>query len=197
MDELSWERLLESAAFTVPLALALALASWWFARSRSAPSALDAPGLMVYPTSVFVLSVVCLVLCGGLFAGSLIWPDPELEHAWIIPALFSGFVAMSVWAVATCRNGRYVASPEGLRYVTWRGEEQLFRWGDLHRASYNRSMRWFVLEDVSGEKARVSAYMRGLPTFARYLLAHTPERVIAPRDLQLYRQVAMGFPPAL
>ena len=176
--------------------LATALAAWWFSRSRSAPVA-GPPGTMTYPTSVLVLSGLSLLLFGGLLLASLIWPDSDLEHAWIIPALFAGFVAMSGWSVATCINGRYVAAPEGLLYRTWRGRERLFRWRDLYRVSYNRSMRWFVLEDVSGEKARVSAYMRGLPTFARRLLTGTPERAIAPRDREVIQHTAMGFLPGL
>ena len=176
--------------------LATALAAWWFSRSRAAPVA-GPPGTMAYPTSALVLSSFCLLLFGGLLLGSLIWPDPDLEHAWIIPALFAGFVALSAWSVATCKNGRYVAAPDGLHYTTALGRERLFRWRDLYRASYSRSMRWFVLEDVSGEKARVSAYMRGLPFFARLLLASTPERAIEPRDLPIFRRTALGLPPPL
>jgi hypothetical protein len=40
------------------------------------------------------------------------------------------------------------------------------------------TMKWFRLEGQSGDVARISAMLIGLPEFARVLFAHTPPGVI-------------------
>jgi len=68
------------------------------------------------------------------------------------------------------------------------------RWSDLRTVRYAPVMKWFRLETRSGDVARVSAMMMGLPEFARILLAHSPQRGVEPHTLQMLQSTADGHP---
>ena len=48
------------------------------------------------------------------------------------------------------------------------------RWSDLRAVRYAPLVKWFRLETHSGEVARISVMLTGVPDFARTLLARAP-----------------------
>ena len=68
------------------------------------------------------------------------------------------------------------------------------RWSDLRTVRYAPVMKWFRLETRSGDVARVSAMMMGLPEFARIFLAHSPKEAVEPHTLQMLQSTADGHP---
>jgi len=70
----------------------------------------------------------------------------------------------------------------------------LSRWSDLRTVRYAPVMKWFRLETRSGDVARVSAMMMGLPEFARILQAPSPKRGVEPHTLQMLQSTADGHP---
>jgi hypothetical protein len=57
-------------------------------------------------------------------------------------------------------------------------------------------MKWFRLETHDGQVARISAYLTGLPGFARTLLKHIPTGVSDELTLDILAETAAGRPPA-
>ena len=60
---------------------------------------------------------------------------------------------------------------------------------------YAPVMKWFRLENSSGEVARISAMLVGLPEFARLLLRQAPPRAIEDATLPILQATADGDPP--
>jgi hypothetical protein len=58
-------------------------------------------------------------------------------------------------------------------------------------------MKWFRLETQSGDVARISAMLIGLPEFARLLLSHAQPHAIDAETLLILQATADGNPPSV
>jgi hypothetical protein len=58
-------------------------------------------------------------------------------------------------------------------------------------------MKWFRLETASGEVARLSAMLVGLPELAGLLLVHAPPQAIDAETLAILEATAGGHPPSV
>lgn len=63
--------------------------------------------------------------------------------------------------------------------------------------TYAPAMKWFRLETRSGDVARLSVMLMGLPAFAQVLLAHAPAEAIAPETRAILEATAAGDPPSV
>ena len=93
--------------------------------------------------------------------------------------------------------GHHHLSEEGLSYGRLTGRRGYLRWADLRRVKYAPAMKWFRLETQSGDVARISAMLIGLPEFARLLLAHAPPHAIDGETLVILQATADGNPPSV
>lgn len=92
---------------------------------------------------------------------------------------------------------RHEVSEEGLAYRKMLGAKKYLKWTDVHSVRYVPAMKWFRLETRSGEVARVSAMLMGLPTFAHHLLEHVPREAIEPNTAVILQSTADGSPPSV
>jgi hypothetical protein len=93
--------------------------------------------------------------------------------------------------------GHHHLSEEGLSYGRLTGRRGYLRWADLRRVKYAPAMKWFRLETQSGDVARISAMLIGLPEFARLLLSHAPPHAIDGETLVILQATADGNPPSV
>jgi hypothetical protein len=114
---------------------------------------------------------------------------------WWATTLFIGFALVSSVMIADYFLARHEVSEEGVHSRRLTGTRRTLRWSDIRRVTYAPTMKWFRLEDQSGDVARVSAMLIGLPEFAKVLLAHTPPGVIDAETLPILVATAAGNPP--
>ena len=58
-------------------------------------------------------------------------------------------------------------------------------------------MKWFRVENSSGQIARIHVMLSGLPEFARTALAHVPQTAIDEETLAVLEATAAGNPPTI
>lgn len=173
--------------------IAMAGVMGWVARSRLKSSAKARSGQLHHPKSTLVVGEVCFVFFAGIAIVSNVYANETTT--WWTTALFVGFAAMAVPVVMDYFLSRHEVSEEGLRYGGLSGRRGHLRWAELQRVRYAPVMKWFRLEGGSGEVARISAMLVGLPEFARLLLRHAPAGTIEDDTLQILKATAEGNPP--
>jgi hypothetical protein len=138
---------------------------------------------------------------GGVlfFAGIAIISNvfPNKTVTWWTTAGFVGFALLSLLMVADYFLGHHQVSEEGLSYGRLTGRRGYLKWADLRRVKYAPTMKWFRLETQSGDVARISAMLIGLPEFGRLLLSHAPPQVIDAKTLLILQATADGNPPSV
>jgi hypothetical protein len=58
-------------------------------------------------------------------------------------------------------------------------------------------MKWFKIQTSSGEIARISSMLVGLPEFAQAVLSNVSTEAIDSNTLSILEATASGFPPTL
>jgi hypothetical protein len=154
----------------------MALVMGWVARSRVKPRPHSESQRLVHPFSTLIIGVVGFVFFAGLAIVSNVFANKTVT--WWTTTIFVGFALLSLPMVADYFLARHDVSEEGLSYGRLTGRRGYLKWSDLSRVNYAPGMKWFRLETESGEVARISAMLRGLPEFARLLLARTPAHAI-------------------
>jgi len=186
-----WIHVIQWTLWGIVMALVMA----WVARSRSKRRR-GASALQLYhPPSTLIIGLVCLVFFAGIAILSNVYPNPTVT--WWTTAVFVGFAAMAAPMIADYFLARHHVSEEGLSYGRLAGRRGYLRWSDLRRVRYAPVMKWFRLETTSGEVARISAMLVGLPRFARLLLDHAPPDAIEPGTLPVLLDTADGNPPSV
>ncbi|WP_431102536.1 hypothetical protein [Roseateles noduli] len=102
---------------------------------------------------------------------------------------------MALPMVADYFFARHRLSDEAIDYGRRFGGRGTMRWADVRLVRFSPTMKWFVLEDPSGHKARVSASLAGLPEFARLVLAHVPPEAVDKKTHKLLVDAGLGRRP--
>jgi hypothetical protein len=110
-------------------------------------------------------------------------------------AIFTGFALLSLPLIADDFLARHEVCEEGLSYSRLTGRRGYLKWSEPRRVRYAPAMKWFGLETASGDVARISAMLVGLPEFASLLLAHAPSQAIEADTSPILRATAAGQPP--
>jgi Bacterial PH domain len=176
-------------------AILMSLVMGWLARSRRRPRPTSQQRDLVHPASTLIIGLACLGLFAGLAVVSNVFANKTTT--WWTTAAFLAFALMAVVLIADYFLARHHVSDDGMAYRKLTGARRYLRWSDLRAVRYTPVMKWFRLETRSGDVARVSVMLMGLPEFARILLAHSPEEAIEPHTLQLLRSTADGHPPSV
>ena len=174
---------------------AMAVVMGWLARSRLKARTLAETRRLEYSTSFMVLAVICVVFFGACAILSNVYPDSATSRG--TTAIFVGFALLSVCLVLECIIARHWVSETGLIYRRWPGTRHSLQWQDLASVRYAPVMKWFRLETKSGEVARISAMLTGLPEFAHLLLTHAPGESIEDETLPILHHTANGRPPSI
>ena len=112
-------------------------------------------------------------------------------------SIFLGFAILSLLMIADYFQARHEVSDEGMNYGRLTGTRGILKWSEVANVRYAPGIKWFRLETRSGEVARVSAMLVGLPEFARLVLAHAPPGAIDGNTLPVLQATAAGQPPSV
>ena len=146
------------------------------------------------------ITLIVGLLCFGFFAGLVIVSNVYRNETttWWTTAIFAGFALLSIPVVVDYFRVRHRLSDDGLAYRTLlTGTRKYLRWSDVRAVRYAPGMKWFRLETHSGDVARLSVMLMGLPEFARLVLEHAPENAIESRTRPVLQATADGHPPSV
>ena len=188
-DNSSWGPLVQWAIWGIVMAILMA----WIARSRLRARPLSNARRLVHPPSTLVIGLVCFLFFGAIAVISNVLANNTTT--WWTTTVFIGFAFLSLPIVADYVVARHEVSEEGMSYGRLLGPRRFLKWSDLRLVRYAPVMKWFRLETRSGDVARISAMLIGLPEFARLILANAPPEAIEPGTLPILRATANGNPP--
>jgi hypothetical protein len=173
----------------------MTLVMGWLARSRHRPRAVAKERELAHPPSTLIMGLVCF----GFFAGIAIVSNVYRNKTttWLTTTVFVGFALASLPMISDYFIGRHRLSDDGLAYRKFYGASGYLRWRDLRSVRYAPTLKWFRLETNSGDVARISAMVMGLPAFARMLLNHAPPEAFDEETLHVVQATANGHPPSV
>jgi heme/copper-type cytochrome/quinol oxidase subunit 4 len=176
-------------------ALLMSLVMGWLAKGRFRARPTSQARRLAHPPSTLMIGAVCSVFFAGLAVVSNVVPNKTTT--WWTTSIFVGFAILSAPLVVDYFMANHQVSEDGLAYTKLVGTRKYLRWSDLRDVRYASSMKWFRLETRSGDVARISVMLMGLPEFARLLLANAPDDAIQSDTLPILQATAQGNPPSL
>lgn len=186
-----WLPILKHAAWIVAMMLVMG----WIARSRIKGQGDVDGGALKPPKSILIVGGGFFLFFSGIAVLSNVYGNRTAT--WGTTAVLLGIAAMSLLLVLDYIVARHRVSESGMNYGRWSGRRRDLRWADLRSVRYSPFMRWFRLETASGEVARISAMLIGLPEFAHLLLRHAPAESIDEETVAILMETAAGNPPAV
>lgn len=126
------------------------------------------------------LVLVISMLAFGLFAAAAAF-SLAFDNGTGGPLVSAGFAALGILGLLTMieyARARHELTADGLEFGRLFGPRGSLRWRDVTRLTYSRGMRWFRIETATGDVARISAMLTGLPEFARVVLDQVPSYAI-------------------
>jgi hypothetical protein len=167
----------------------------WLAKSRFRARPASEARRLIHPPSTLIVGLVGFIFFAGIAVVSNVLRNQTTT--WWTTTVFIGFALMSLPMVSGFFLEEYEVSEEGLAGRNFAGVRKYVRWSDLRALRYVSLMKWFRLETQSGNVARVSVMLMGLPEFARLLLQNAPQGAIDARTLDVLRATAAGNPPSI
>src|SRR5207249_2022089 len=151
----------------------MSLVMGWVAKSRLKPRAAAGAGMMVYPVSMLIIGLVCVVVF--LTMAVLCWLFPGKTGSPIISLFFAGFAMLGVPLVLEYVQVQFRLEPKGLRYQSLLGRRGVLPWSEITAVGYSRGAKWFRLDGQNGQVIRVSAMLTSLPQLAEVVLQMAPQ----------------------
>jgi hypothetical protein len=167
----------------------------WFGRTRlKKKKSSDQANILRFPSSVLLLGLVGMAIFGGTAILTNVYSNGT--ETWWTTVGFTAFASLGLVLVFGYLMAKHELSSLGISYSSLSGRRRYLRWSDLHSVRYAPFMGWFRLESKSGEVARISAMLVGLPYFARLVLKHAPANTIDDEALPVLEETAEGnLPP--
>lgn len=184
-----WVPILKGAVWIVAMTIVMG----WIARSRTKDRKNKYPNTLTPPRSLLIIGLICFLVFGGVAVFSNVYSNGT--ETWWTTAGFAGVALAGLAIVFDYVIARHQLSESGLCYGRWFGSRRRLQWSELRTVRYAPLMKWFRLEAASGEVARISAYLTGLPEFARLVLKHAPSDSIEEETLSILQATADGNPP--
>lgn len=173
--------------------IAMSLVMGWLGKSRLKKRHPDMRRHLHAPLGILIVGLVCFLFFATIAVVSNVFPNKTTT--WWTTTLFVGFALLSVPMIADYFRARHYVSEEGMSYGRLLGSRRHLQWAELRSVKFAPAMKWFRLETQSGDVARISAKLLGLPEFAQLLLAHAPPQAIDPATLTVLQATAAGRPP--
>jgi hypothetical protein len=186
-----WAPLLQWALWGILISVIMA----WVARSRLRPRPDSAARRLAHPPSTLIIGIATFAFFAGIAVISNVYSN-KTTTAWTT-SVFLGLALLGLLVIADYFQARHEVSDEGMNYGRFTGTRGTLTWSEVAKVRYAPSMKWFRLETRSGEVARVSAMLVGLPEFARLVLAHAPPGAIDGNTLPVLQATAAGQPPSV
>jgi len=190
-DKPWWVSLLQWTIWGIVFTVVIA----WVARSRLRALPPSDARRLVHPPSTLVIGLVCFLFFAAIAALSNVFANKTTT--WWTTTIFVGFALLSMALIADYFLARHELSEEGMSYGRLFGPRRYLKWSDLRFVRFAPAMKWFRLETRSGDVARISAMLMGLPEFARVILARAPMETIEPATLPILQATAAGNPPSI
>ena len=190
-DRSWWSVALQWAVWGVLMALIMG----WLARSRFRARPTSHARRLAHPTSTLIIGVVCFLVFATFAVVSNVVPNESAT--WWTTLCFVGFALLSAPILLDYFIADHRVSDVGLAYTPLVGKQKYLRWSELRNVRYASTMKWFRLETRSGDVARISAMLMGLPEFAKLLLENAPGAAIESGTLDVLQATAQGNPPSL
>jgi Bacterial PH domain len=173
----------------------MSLVMAWLARSRLRRRPISESRRLAHPPSTLITGLVGFVLFAGLAVASRVLPDKT--ETWWITSIFVGFALLAGVVLLDYYMANHEVSQDGLAYRKLLGTRKYLRWCDLRDVRYSPAMKWFRLQTRSGDVARITVLLMGLPEFARLLLDGASEGAIESNTLPVLQATAEGNPPSV
>lgn len=167
----------------------------WLARSRDRARPASESRRLRHPPTTLIVGAVFLALT--LAVAVAIWMLPGTSSDRWVSVVLAVFGLANVPLIVDYFVGRHEVSELGMDYRKMTGARRSLRWSELSSVRYAPVMKWFRLETESGQVARVSAMLMGLPEFARLLLAGAPRSVVDADSIAILEATARGKPPPI
>lgn len=175
-------------------AIVMATVSAWLARSRNRRRPVAVQRVLAHPPSTLIVGILCFLLFGFFLIISNVFPNATVT--WWTNAALAALVLLSVAIVLDYFLAWHELSEDGMAYRKLTGARRYLRWSDLRSVRYSSMMKWYVLKTHTGQVARLSAWLMGLPELARLILAHAPKESISRSTLPILEATAAGEPPS-
>ena len=189
MNQQWWSPIVQWTIWGVLMAIVMG----WVAKSRLKTRPSSDSRRLVHPPSTLIIGLVGFLFFAGIAVISNVFSNKTTT--WWTTTIFVSFALLSLLMVADYFFARHNVSEEGLSYGRLTGSRGNLKWSEVSRVKYAATMKWFRIETQSGDVARVSAMLIGLPAFASLLLVHTSPGVIDPETLPILQSTAAGKPP--
>jgi hypothetical protein len=171
----------------------MTLVMGWVARSRNRARPVAEARLLRHPPSTLIIGMAGFIFFFGVAVVSNVFPNKTATL--LTTSVFVGFSLLSTVAIADYFLARHELLDGGMSYGRLLGSRGSLKWNEVCRIRYAPVMKWFEIELASGEVARVSAMLTGLPAFARAVLLHVPPGTIDAETLAVLQATADGNPP--
>jgi hypothetical protein len=181
-----WEALLRWGAPALLTSLILA----WVQTRRTRARAPDEAGRLQHPPRTLFMAIGIFVLFAGLAV--LFFGYANGTGAPLVSSIFAAFAVLLLLMVSGYYRARYELTAHGINYGRLLGARGSLKWRDVTHLTYSPWMRRFRIETSSGEVARISAMLRGLPDFAQAVLAQVPSYAIDERALAVLKSSSQG-----
>jgi TPR repeat protein len=176
-------------------ALLTSLVTGWMAVSRKREAVPGHPGRMHHPRSTLFLGLLILGFFVALGLASIVYDNDSGGP--LMSALFAGFGMLGLLMIVEYFRAYHELTVDGLDFGRLLGPRGSLKWRDVTRLSYSKGLRWFRIETSSGEVARISAMLTGLPEFARAAREHVPSYAIDDSAREMLEACAHGQLPGL
>ncbi len=191
MHESGWESALQWAIWLVIMALVMS----WLGRRRLRPRPESEAGNLAHPPSTLAIGMVTTTLFGALAIVSVAYPAMTADR--LTTAIFACLALLGLPLIADYYHARHSVSESGLEYGSLTGNRGSMRWDEVKSLRYGTVMKWFRIEDVHGNVARLSIMLTGLPEFAHLALQHVPAEALDHLTREILEQTASGRPPSI
>ena len=176
--------------------LIMSLIMGWLSRRRFRARPTSDAHRLAHPPSTLIMGLMCFVFFAGIAVVSNIIV-PNKTTTWWTTSIFVGFALLSAPMIIDYFMTKHQVAEDGLAYRKLVGTRKYLQWSDLRDVRYAPVLKWFRLETRSGDVARISVMLMGLPEFAHLLLAEAPEDAIDSDTLRILQATAEGKPPSV
>lgn len=144
---------------------------------RAEPLPAHRKNYLQQPSSILFLGMFSTATLTSLWFALLLMPGAS---SLVMFAIQTPLALLGPWLIAEYLRSVHLVNATGMRYGRSLGPGGHFRWAEVEWIDFHQKLNWYRLTLASGSTVRVSGTLRGLPTFARYAMAHVPVERIDP-----------------
>jgi len=174
-------------------AIAVTLILGWMSRGRNRRPSPNETLTLVYPTSILVLGIVCVVFFSGLEIVSIVFDNGTTSV--LTHSVFLVGSGLGLYYILEFILVNHQVSDTGLDSRRSTGISQSIRWSDVTVVSHSNVLKWYKIKTSLGKTARISFWLIGQDEFANMVLKNVQPNVIDPQTKQILQSAAGGRLP--